>query len=318
MRIITLCYSNHRPENLQQTLPLMAAHDTVVLEEPPHPRFEEMLRGEAPVEEMVLEMDVEYPSFIRRSYRALQLQAAEGKTIVQVEPYLEELEKIHFFFADGHTPSELESNTDQAEVYASERETTRLLIEYYKASRADEFPALLQAISAFAKADAQRFRLRDRLRADRLLLLATTSRSMFIEAGAMHRYLFLLLLKHCPTGYRIRARWIEQELMVKLKLKGQLMGPGDMLTLAYMFRTPLEKKRETLLCARALIHAKIVHKEEISDSSQDYPHLRNDLRTIGLVKRLSLEECSELYREINPLPTLEAEQAVALYLQRRR
>lgn len=317
MNVVTLCYSNHRPETLEVTLPLMESHEVIVLEEPPHPRFQTMLEGKYAIDELLLELDTEYPSFVRQSYQFLQHLRRKNKTIEQVEPYLEYLEQIHLFFADGHSPAELERGSELEEVYLCEREATGALIDFYKASRGDSFNRLLAAISRFAKADARRFRLRDTMRAAPLLDLISGGQSIFIEAGGMHRYLFLLLQHKRPPSCMLKMRWVEQELMLHLSLKGHLLSPGDILTLAYIFKTSLTSERESLLCARALLYAKIVHKEEITDSGREFPHLRHDLWTIRLVNRLSFEECSYLYADIAVLSTAEAEKAVTAYLVER-
>jgi hypothetical protein len=58
MSNITICFSTHRPENLGLTARIMQEHDVIILEEPPHADFAEVLSGDVPLDEHLLELDV--------------------------------------------------------------------------------------------------------------------------------------------------------------------------------------------------------------------------------------------------------------------
>ena len=45
MNKITICYSTHRPETLELTTRIMHEHDVIILEEPVHVDFSEILKG---------------------------------------------------------------------------------------------------------------------------------------------------------------------------------------------------------------------------------------------------------------------------------
>ena len=312
MNQLTLCYSIHRPEILNVTIDIMKKHDVIILEEPPHPDFQTMLAGTTDLDDYLLEIDVDYPLFSRKYNDLLQYLFAGGKDILQVEPFLEHLERIHFFFAEDHSPEELDRNTVLYDVYQAERKATGALIEYYKSSRSDNFHDILEAMQCFAKADAHRFRLRDTLRAQTIIESITSGRNIFVEAGTIHRYLGYLLNKNL-SGLLLKPRLIEEEIMRHLRLQGTILNPGDHLTLCYIFGDEISRKREDLLCAQSLIYNKIIHKEEIDDETRSFPHLRNEINSINMVNSLTLEDCRRLFTRISPLSTKDAGTVVRKY-----
>lgn len=78
--------------------------ETIILEEPKTTGFIEMLRGDVPVEAYLLQVDASFPLFSKNLCLALKKLFVQGKRIVQVEPYLDCLVKIHEFFAAGKAP----------------------------------------------------------------------------------------------------------------------------------------------------------------------------------------------------------------------
>ena len=315
MKQLTLCYSTHRPEILDVTANIMKEHDVIILEEPPHPQFHSMLTGKTELDDYMLELDVEYPLFSKKYNCFLQYLFAANKHIIQVEPFLEYLEKIHFFFADDHAPEDIDRRSILYDVYQAERHATGALIDYYKSSQSGNFYDILKAMQRFAKADAQRFKLRDTLRAQKIIESITTGR-VFVEAGAIHTYLGHLLDKKL-SGWLLNSRFIEAEISSHLKLEGTIFNPGDQLTLCYIFGEKISRNREDLLCGQSLVYTKIIHKEEIDDKNRSFPHLRNEISSINMVKSLTLEECRRLFSEISPLSTPHARKAVKKYLANR-
>ncbi|NNK93660.1 MAG: hypothetical protein HKP41_04835 [Desulfobacterales bacterium] len=312
MNQLTLCYSTHRPEILDVTIDIMKEHDVIILEEPPHPQFQSMLAGETDLDDYMLELDLEYPLFSRKYNCLLQDLFSCNIDIIQLEPFLEHLERIHFFFAEDHSPEDIDRPSILYDVYQAERNATSALIEYYKSSRSGNFYDILEAMQRFAKADAQRFKLRDTMRANSIIESITTGRDIFIEVGAIHKYLGHLLDKNL-SGWLLNPRFIEEEIIGHLELEGTILNPGDQLTLCYIFGEKISRKRENLLCGQSLIYTKIIHKEEIDDKNRSFPHLRNEISSINLVKSLNLEECRRLFSDISSLSTQQAREAVSNY-----
>jgi hypothetical protein len=297
-------------------VPLMAGymrkHDALFLEEPPTAEFDRMLSGSLPVDEYVMTIDSEYPQFTKLMCAALRELKSSGKQIFQVEPYLEHLLALHDFFADGGRPDELNKNTLTYLVYLAERKSTGALLAYYQSAANRSFDMTIEAVKRFARTDAARFRLRDALRAQALSALIDNSASSFVEAGMMHYPLKRLIARQAPQPTLVQSVFPANEILQSLGQKGHLYGPGDQLTLLYIFHPEITATdRETLLAARALIYSKIIIKEELSTDTMAHPHLQDELICIKAARTLSLNDCRRLFALIRGVNTFDARQIVA-------
>ena len=312
---ITLGLSIHRPDMVPFLADWMKRHDAVLLEEPPDESFEQMLQGTLAVDDYIQQLDVEYPAFSRDMCYQLRRLRAEGKNILQVEPFLEILIGIHEFFAEGHRPEELDPESVQYPVYLAERNATGALLAYYQIVMTGSFEESLEAIKRFARLDAARFRLRDSLRAQALAPLVKKYPSAFIEAGVMHYPLWRRLRRQMPLQKQVRLIFIADAALHTLGKKGHLFGPGDQLTLLYIFHpTVAQPKREALLAARSLIYSKLVAKEELTENLNSLPHLRDELACIQIARRLSTADCRRLFPLVCGATSSDARQIVAEYL----
>jgi hypothetical protein len=310
---ITICYSTHRSETLSLTARIIENFDVIILEEPPHKDFSNVLNGTIDIKEHLLELDVGYPAFTAGQYRLLQEFHRSGKQIRQIEPYLEELLGIQYFFADGNDPEEIETGTVAHSVYIAERDATGALIEYYKEVRGDNFLKILSTMNSFAKADAARFILRDALRAKRILRELTRGKDTYIEAGSIHLLLQQLIADGLRENQRLNIHSIDTEVLSILGDQGNLFGPGDELTLGYISGQAIDEQQWQLLCSQALIYSKIIRKEEMSSEDFRFPHTRNELETISIVKELSVASCEKLFKRIRSLPSEQAAKIVRNY-----
>ena len=234
MTTLTLVFSNHRPESLPFAAELMRLHRTVILEEPPDPKFRMMLDKAYSIDDYVSRLDTEYPEFSRKSCRLFQELHASGIQFYQVEPFLKQLLAIHQMFAEGKSPEDIPEKSSQSAVYLSEKKATHALIDFYDSAVNKTFEEVVEALENFARADADRFRLRDRMRAEALSQLAPDLSSVYIEAGTMHFWLRRELRQRCRwhplTSLHLMAPHIRTHTG-----KSLLMGPGDALTLIYIF-----------------------------------------------------------------------------------
>ncbi len=287
--------SIHRPEMVPVLMEWMESCDMILLEEPPDQDFIHMLTGSISIDDYLMQQDLEYQIFSRKMCRSLRKMFARNKSIYQVEPYLEALAGIHDFFADGFRPSDIARNTVRHRVYTSEHYATRALLNFYDVSMSGSFEAIIEAVRHFAKQDAARFRLRDTLRAQALKVLLNDNVSVFIEAGLMHFALRGLLLQRLTEPERLQTVFLADASLKRLNMRGRLYGPGDQLTLLYVFHPELKwPDREMLLAARALIYNKLIAKGEW-EASENVPHLRDELACIQMVGKLTLDDCGRLY-----------------------
>jgi len=314
MNRITICYSTHRPETLQFTDRIMQQHDVIILEEPAHPAFTEVLKGKIDIQDHLLELDAEYPQFIIGQYQLLQNLYLTGKTILQIEPFVETLLRIQYFFADGHSPDEIEPDTVESMVYAAERNATEKLISYYKSVRENEFALILATMNDFAQADAARFVLRDTLRAAQIKNSLQHGMATYIEAGSIHLLLYKLLARQLAKESVVRIHSVDREAMKKLNGKGTYFSPGDILTLHYIMGRKVYRQKWERYCAQALIYSKIIVKEEISGEDSILPHTHNELECLAAVKQLSVDQCREIFQRVRLLPARDAAMMVLSYV----
>ena len=304
-------------EFLPASLRFMEDHHLIILEEPPHPHFEEMLSGQRDIEDFVLESEAGFPEYARELYRALRKLHAGGKRILQVEPYLERWVRIQEALAAGARPEELRKDPELSRVYEIEHETFGRLLDFYGAMKAP-FEELVTRIKAFARADARRLAFRDELRAEailRLLRALPPETDVYVEAGYIHLKLVHLLARGRPPGVKIRVRNLVLCAAGSPGLNGLWPSPGDGLTAYYLFGGRHRRVPEDLLAARSLIYIRLIEKEELRPSPADpFPHLRNELFWRAFVRALSYSACRELDARIRLLSTRKARQvACSLY-----
>jgi hypothetical protein len=308
---IIIGLSSHRPEMIPLISEAMSRHRAIFLEEPPCDDFDRMLKGEVSVKTYLRSLDIEYPEFSRMMCLLLRDFKAGGKVIFQVEPYLEILIDIHDFFADGNRPADIDKDSIQYPVYLAEKRATGALLKFYQDSATAPFEGVVRALLNFARMDAARFRLRDSLRAQELAARIQSYPSAYIEAGEMHFPLWRMLKNDYGGQKCIDHVFLAIRAPVVSGTKIDIYGPGDKLTLGYIFR-PHKKPspRDRLLAARALIHSKIIVKDEVFEQAENFPHLTNDLACNRIVGRLSFEDCRRLFRKIRRLNTRQAYRVV--------
>lgn len=293
--MITVAFSTHRLEVLPEAARLMERHDVIALEEPPHPRFHDMLRGEATVQEYLEESDYEFPRFAEASCRLYRELHALGKRLMQVDPYMEHLSRLHDFFADGGSHHTLDPSDPALAVYRTERRATAALLQFYTASVASPFPEVVEAVVRFAQADAARIALRDGMRAERLAVEARAASTLYVESGYIHWRLFRELKRLIGAKRLVRPCFLLEREARRRIGKKQVLGPGDLLTLLLVFHPRVPESRAELLAARSLVYIKVLRKDEMEPGESPYPHLEDEVEAFRWTRDLSLVDCARLW-----------------------
>jgi hypothetical protein len=131
----------------------------------------------------------------------------------------------------------------------------------------------------------------------------------------MHYPLKRLMTRQLPQPTLVQAVFPANDIIQNLGQKGHLYGPGDQLTLLYIFHPEITAtERETLLAARALIYSKIIIKEELNADITAYPHLQDELICINATRELSVNDCSRLFARIRGVNTFDARRIVAEHI----
>ncbi len=320
MSLIRLClgYTSYRLETLPFVRRKMDTCQCIVLEEPPTPGFKEMLRQELDIEEYLMLTDFGFPAFARAQCRLLQKLYARGKSILQVEPFLQELTTIHEYFAAGGSPPGIPAGTSTREVYECEHLWTGRLLSFYQQAYNKDFEQVVSSVKEFARVDAQKGRLRDEMRALALQELFSLYETLYVEAGYIHFVLLRELYRKLPDHAEFSTYYSLQEFFRPRIGKRQIMGPGDVLTLLYTWRPDYSGPKADLLAAQSLIYNKVVQKEEVHEKTDYYPHSRDEIQAVQLARSLDFEQCARLYSQIRMLSTAKAREKAADWLRRLR
>ncbi len=313
---VRLVYATHRPETLPRAEAAMRGCGLVILEEPTTPGFEAMLEGALDPEEYLLQTEFEYPAFARRAARMQQRLHAEGARLLQLDPFMDELYAIHEFFIAGGAPADIEPATLRADVYEAERLWSKALLDYYSVAAADDLDALTEALLDFAFADAARGLLRDRLRAEAIAeTLAEAAREhhlparVCVEAGVIHfallKELVTRLARQTEFTASVEVVHLMEDVSRRLLGRRRILAPGDVLTLLATTRPDRPRgSRERRLAAQSLVHAKIQHKEEMEETTeQPFPHTMDEAWSASLAFHLDEKHSRRLYPAIASLPT---------------
>ena len=162
-----------------------------------------------------------------------------------------------------------------------------------------------------------RLRLRDALRADALAPLILNARSAYVEAGFIHYALWGALRQALAGRAIVRTVFLMADVVRSLRGRRHAMGPGDLLTLLYVFHPRLEGVRLDLLAAQSLVFAKLLKKEEMPPGEDPYPHTRDEVETIRVTQGLSLEDCRRLFSRIRLVSTAQARSITIDYLRKK-
>ncbi|MGQ9755854.1 MAG: hypothetical protein ACUVRF_07835 [Desulfotomaculales bacterium] len=304
---ITIGYAPHRVEVLGQMAREMEGHDLIILEEPPDPWFKEVLAGRMTVDAYVDELVPAFPEFTRSACLLLQRLYRAGRLLIQVEPYLETMERIYDLLDNQGVPAARVRAMPGVvgAVYLAESRTTKALFNFYGKMGGHDFHAAVTACREFARADAARLRLRARLRAEAIAARVHAGDyrgRIYVEAGYLHLALFVFLRQELKEkGIQVRPRFLLAEPLAHLagpRAPRQLLAPGDVLTLRAVFHAPTSRKRAELLAAQAIIYSALLGKrEKVPSARVPYPHLAEELRLLSYVRNLDYEACEASFHK---------------------
>lgn len=298
-KLITIGFSPHRIETLPFAKQLMENHDIIILEEPYNPAFYEFLEDNLSLKEYLKTVDFWFPQFIKESSLIIKELYKKGKIIFQIEPYLEKLIKIQQKIAREEKIENILNDPELKEIYWVENKAIGKLLEFYQISLGENFLEIITAVKTFSKADAERFRLRDLLRAKAVLKILPEKGRIYIEAGTIHLYFKRLIHFYLGKSWKIEHKFLLEKFLKPLTGRPWIFPPGELLTLRYILKRKENIEIENLLAARSLIYIKIIPKEELIPSSKElFPHITQELKAIKMVNKLSFEDCAKLYKKL--------------------
>jgi hypothetical protein len=305
---VTIAFTSHRIETIPYAKKFLKNQDVIITEEAPNPRFSLMLDKKIPIKTYIEQEHLEFPEFSKQYYTLLRLLHRNRKKILQIEPYMEKLMQIYDLFSNGKSPADVKRIPALRKVYDAERKATAALLNFYELSLSSHLPGVLDSVKEFARVDAERFRLRDSLRAQAISEAVTQKdKRVYIEAGGIHIYLEKTLKEKLGKRCQIKTMVLLGEEIQKLTRRKTFYPPGDHLTIHYILKKKANEEYETLLAIKSLIYIKLLNKNEMSPNKKTKtPHLDDELKVHSLIENLTLGDCEALYRKIRFLPRVKA------------
>ncbi|RLI74101.1 hypothetical protein DRO97_06370 [Archaeoglobales archaeon] len=276
-------FTSHRVEFLEHFESEAMKYDVIVLEEPKNDRLFEYFDGKITRDEYVKSLDTSFPHYTLLHLELLRRLHKKGKKILQIEPYLEKLNKIYELIEKGEVGGD-------PVVREVERKVTRAWIEYQEAFMKKDFDELVEKTIEYTKVDAERFKVRDEMRAEKIVEL---DGEVLVEAGQIHILLPIFLMER---GCEVLTKSIPNEIAKNLGYEWSF-NPGSELTKKYMLNEDV--KDEKLIAARALIYISMISKKEILPSEKEkYPHLMDEIKVVSFVNKLNYNDCKKLFEKI--------------------
>ncbi len=302
---ITLGFTTFRPETVPFAEKAVQGHDAIFLEEPDTPGFTEMLAGSLPVDEYILLTEFEFPEYAKETCRLLGRLHQAGVVIREVHPWMDTLVSIHEFFTSGGSPDQLVPGSVEHQVYTLERTWTDALLQFYTASRKQDFDALIETILTFARRDAEKIRDMDARRSEMLARETASFDAPYVECGSIHHSMVVELKRRLP-GHRLQVRHLMEEVCRSRYGRRRILPPGDVLTYRYLLGSPEAPIQERTLAARAVVYNKLITKDEEPAAPHGFPHMENEAAVTGFVNTLSFEECRTRWQDFKNMSTREA------------
>jgi len=295
---ITVLFTSYRIELLQHFEEEARKSDVIILEEPENENLINLLEGKISVEDYVRNLDTTFPLFAKYLGEMLKNLTIMDKKILQIEPYLKTLEDIYRAI-ESNEFEELTKNPEVEMVRDIEKKATEALIRYHETFLKGDFDALVEATIRFTKADAERFRVRDHMRAKKIaeVISEEDAPRILIEAGHMH-VLLPEYLKRMLNDSEIRTVSLT-EIAAKRCGIDLVPNPGNELTRMYILGEPVSEEMERLLAARGLIYISLISKDEkIPTKDTPYPHLVEEVKVAKFASKLSYEDCKTVFGKI--------------------
>lgn len=259
-------YTSPRVENLQFLKPQFSNYSVIVLEEPKNDLFHDVLEGKITVDFYVRKINTQFPLYTRRLIE--MLKGLKNREILQVEPYLEEVERLKNF-SEG-----------DVKVREMEKKVSALYVDYTESFLKSDFDEIVEKVLRFSEAEAERIMLRDEMRAKALEGLENA----VVEAGVNH-----IRLSEILDAESVRIPEIIAE---RLGVK-YLESPGEKILKAFVLGEDRDLK---LLAARNLIFTSLLEKREMEpDFEGDFPHFTHEQKLVRFVDKLDYEKCRKLF-----------------------
>lgn len=292
---ITVALTSHRVEEIQQLEEEARKNQILILEEPENKSLYQFFEGELDIEEYIEQVNTSFPVFTRNYLQLLKQLYEDGLEIVQMDPYSQNLEEIYWDIEKGGHGDLQGKEMDV--VKKVERRVTYTWLKYHQEFLDQDFDGIVKGTVLFARADAQRFRSKDLMRAKHIARFTERiDGSVMVEAGRMH-FLLPEFLRSMVDSNVNTVDLVERTARdCGLEL---LQNPGNMLTEKYILDEKLTDDEAGLMAAQGLIYISLIKKEELLPTDEyPCPHLKDEIKVAEYANSLSYHQCKEEFERI--------------------
>lgn len=291
---ITVALTSHRVEELKQLEEEINKNQVLILEEPENKSLYQFFEGKMDIEEYIEHINTSFPVFTRSYLHLLKRLYGEGLEIVQIDPYSQNLEEIYRDIEKGGHGDLQGKEMDV--VRKVEKRVTYTWLKYHQEFLDQNFDEIVRGTVLFARADAQRFRSKDLMRARHIAsFVEEVDGNVMVEAGRMH-FLLPEFLKNMIGNIDTidlvdrTARDCDLELV---------QNPGNVLTEKFILDEKLTDDEASLMAAQGLIYISLIKKEELLPTDEyPCPHLKDEVEVAKYANSLSYEQCREEFQRI--------------------
>ncbi|MEM3495549.1 MAG: hypothetical protein QXW31_07485 [Nitrososphaerota archaeon] len=289
---VKIAFLAHRIEFLDLLEKEIDECDSIILEEPSDLYLERFLNGDISVEEYVTYSDANFPRYMFHQAQLLKNLYMKGIKILQVEPYLEIIERIHMSIKVGKF-KEYTSDPEVGRVLRTEKEAVGKLIEFQEELMRGKFDHVVEKVIQFAIKDSERFKLRDYMRAAAISKLEEDGR-VLVEAGYLHVLLPVFLEK---LNIEVETVNLVEE-ACRIINQEYCENPGDSLTKAFILNQTISGDAR-LLAAQSLVYTSLVSKDEKLPTPENlFPHLVEEINLAKKIRKMNYDECKREFQKL--------------------
>jgi len=289
-----------RPEAIQDLEAILREYGirTFILELPEPPLMKDFLEGKVSVDDVLLDLELEYPMFTRELLLLAKRAHDSGIDVLPIDPYQEIATriKIKLFFRKGL--EELDRDLTARYIAMLELNIGKIFQEYYKAYSRRDFDKLIQTTMRYAKFDAERTRFRTELRIRKIIeIFQSLKKPVLIHTHFINKLLPRELERR--LGIKVKTVDIYEKELSKIGKRG-IEHPGRRLTQAYLLHDETNIEKLKTLAAKTLILVSQYPPAELMPRPEEpYPMLKKDIEILEQIKNVEdIEELKRIYKKI--------------------
>ncbi len=300
-RNVIVALTPPRPESIPELEGLIDEFNirSLVLELPEPPLIKEFFEGKISVDDVLLDLELEYPMFTRELLLLAKRAYDRGIHVLFVDPYQEIATriKVKLFFRKGL--DELDRDLTARYIAMLELNIGKIFQEYYKAYSRRDFDKLLETTLKYAKFDAERMRFRTELRIRKLIeIFNTIEKPVLVHTHFINK----LLPKEIERrlGAPVEIVDIYERMLRKIGIEKPIEHPGRRLTQAYLLHDETDPEKLRILAAKTIILVSQYPPVELIPSKENpYPMLRKDIEILKQLEgKDNIEELKRTYQKL--------------------